>query len=355
MLKWKGKGLWVTKISRNGRTFEKSTKTTNRREAEAILKQRLKEDDDTPRQFRKLDCNGLHEDLVVEYLVNDRKSIKHLNLRWRLHLRPVFGNLLAAKVKSIDITNYIDKRKQEGGANASINRELAILRRMFSLALENEKVKTPPRIRMLEEKNTRVGFLSSKDRDALAQACSGAGLWMRTIFEIGVTLGWRRSELINLRVRQVDLSAGSIRLEPLSTKNSEGRECPMTPTIRRLLTECVRGKAPGDRVFTRENGSPVLDFRSTWDRCCAEAGVPQLLFHDLRRSATRNLRNSGVPEGVVQKIGGWRTRSMFDRYSIIDQSDVTDALLKLERHRETETLKRAAEQAGQEQDQEHQP
>src|SRR5215471_12716115 len=55
-----------------------------------------------------------------------------------------------------------------------------------------------------------------------------------------------------------------------------------------------------------------------------------LIFHDLRRTAARNLRRAGVAEGVIQKIGGWRTRSVFERYAIVTQADITDAMLKLE-------------------------
>jgi integrase len=60
------------------------------------------------------------------------------------------------------------------------------------------------------------------------------------------------------------------------------------------------------------------------------AGVPDLLFHDLRRTAARNLRNAGVAEGVIMKIGGWRTRSVFERYAIVAQSDIEEALRKLD-------------------------
>jgi integrase len=166
---------------------------------------------------------------------------------------------------------------------------------------------------------------------------------MRTAFEIAVTLGWHYREVISLRVRQVDLAAGTVRLDPGSTKNGQGRECPMTPMIRSLL-ECISGKEPDDHVLTHDDGSPVRSFRATWLACCKEAGVEGLLFHDLRRTAARNLRNSGVAEGVIVKIGGRRTRSVFDRYSIVSAGDCTDALSKLERRWQAESLNRAAEQ-----------
>jgi integrase len=63
---------------------------------------------------------------------------------------------------------------------------------------------------------------------------------------------------------------------------------------------------------------------------CQKVGVPGLLFHDLRRTAARNLRKAGVAEGFIMKIGGWRTRSVFERYAIVSQADIADAIGKLE-------------------------
>ncbi|MDP9161681.1 MAG: tyrosine-type recombinase/integrase, partial [Acidobacteriota bacterium] len=80
---------------------------------------------------------------------------------------------------------------------------------------------------------------------------------------------------------------------------------------------------------------------------CKFAGCPGLLFHDLRRTAARNLRRAGVPEGVIQKIGGWKTRSVFERYNIVTQSDIVDAMNKLE------TAERAQEKAQRDQQTSH--
>ena len=74
----------------------------------------------------------------------------------------------------------------------------------------------------------------------------------------------------------------------------------------------------------------MRDFRETWANACKAAEVPGLLFHDLRRTAARNLRRAGIAEGVIMKIGGWRTRSVFERYAIVSQTDIAEALRKLE-------------------------
>lgn len=93
---------------------------------------------------------------------------------------------------------------------------------------------------------------------------------MRAIFECGYTYGWRHEELLDLEVRQVNVLSRRIRLDAGETKNDEGREVAMTNNVRELLIQCVQGKKPTDRVFTRADGRPVRDFRGSWHKvCCA--------------------------------------------------------------------------------------
>lgn len=103
--------------------------------------------------------------------------------------------------------------------------------------------------------------------------------------------------------------------------------------MRQLLQSCVEGKKPTDYVFTRPNGKPIRDFRQTWNEVCKIAGVPNLLFHDLRRSAARNLRRSGVTEAEIMKIGGWKTRAVFERYNIVNESDLHESARKADEWR----------------------
>jgi integrase len=326
--------LWI-KYFRNGKAIRESARSPLRSEATKLLNKRIGEvgaGTFVGLKREKIRVTELADDLLREYRINGRKSIDDLQARWILHLKPFFGLLRAVEVSSQLVATYIDQRQQENAENATINRELAALKRLFRLAQRSTppKVNHVPYIAMLKENNTRTGFLESKQHDALAAETGKIGLWLRAMFEVGYTFGWRHEELLALRCKQVNLSAGTIRLEPGSTKNDQGREVSMTLPVKTLLTQCVHGKAPEDHVFTREDGKPVRDFRGSWVNACTAAKVPGLLFHDLRRTAARNLRRAGVAEGIIMKIGGWKTRSVFERYAIVSQGDIRDAMSKLE-------------------------
>jgi integrase len=146
---------------------------------------------------------------------------------------------------------------------------------------------------------------------------------------VAYNFGFRKSELLGLRVAQVDLKARTLQLRTGETKSGHGRTIVMTAEVLPLITACVQGKQPSDAVFTWENGDPVKDFRRAWESMCDAAGV-QILLHDFRRTAVRNLIHAGVGRDVARRISGHETDSIFSRYNITDESDLADAARKLE-------------------------
>ena len=177
----------------------------------------------------------------------------------------------------------------------------------------------------------RTGFVETEAQVRLEHACGRIGWWMLAMLEVGCTYGWRHGSLLKMRVKQVDPHANVIRLEPGTTKNKKGLEVTMPRRVRELLLGCIKGKGPEDCLFTRANGKPVRDFRRSWQKACAEAGVPGLHFHDLRRTAARNMRRGHVSERVAMEVGGWKTTSVFHRYAIVDNEDIANAMDMLER------------------------
>jgi integrase len=360
--------LWI-KFSERGIPRRENSHSSDRRVAEKLLQRRLAEVTTVtyiPRENIRVD--ELIGDLLEEHKVNGRKSTSDVEARWRLHLLPFFTRRRATDVTTDLVRRHISLRLQEGAENATINRELSLLKRAFNLAREctPPKVRIVPYIPMLKESNVRRGFLEWEQRDRLASECTQVGLWMRALFEVGFTYGWRYAELAALHVRQVNLLTGSIRLDPGTTKNDDGREVVMTKPVRELLMQCVHGKGPDDYVFTRDDGRPVRDFRGTWSKVCCAAGLGELvcpeceqaitaeghcnacsrkwkrsdlkyvglIFHDLRRTAVRNMVRAGVPERVAMTVSGHKTRSVFDRYHIVSRSDIAEAARKVEASQE---------------------
>jgi integrase len=157
----------------------------------------------------------------------------------------------------------------------------------------------------------------------------------RPLFVVGYHTGARRGELTRVQWPQVDFAANRIRLNPGETKNDEPRTLPMYGEMREWL---LMAKEARDLNFPDclwvfvENGCRIQTFRKAWTSACDRAGVPGLLFHDLRRSAVRNMVRAGIPEKVAMAISGHKTQSVFQRYNIVSERDPRDAAAKMEQH-----------------------
>ena len=147
---------------------------------------------------------------------------------------------------------------------------------------------------------------------------------------LGYSFGFRKAELLNMRFQQVNLLSGTVTLDPGTTKNSEGRLVKLTSETFELLKQCRFSKSADDFVISRHDGQPVKDFRVAWSKLTVATKLPGLLFHDLRRSAVRNMVRRGVPEVVAMRISGHKTRSIFDRYNIVSETDLADAATRIE-------------------------
>jgi integrase len=136
-------------------------------------------------------------------------------------------------------------------------------------------------------------------------------------------LGFRKSELQNLLCLQ--LVDGWLRLFAGATKNGKARSVKLPDDVRKALEGCAKGKAPEAFLFTWPDGSRIKDFRGAWAKAIEAAGVPDLIFHDLRRSAVRRMRRKGIPTSTAMQITGHLTRMVFDDYDAANAEDVAEA------------------------------
>ena len=255
------------------------------------------------------------------------KLIADAGRRWSVNLQAAFGSRKAALVKTEDLNEYVLARHAAGAMNATINREMAFLRRAFKLGYEARPrlIADIPAFPAKLPETARAGFIEDTAFAKLLATLKEPGL--RAMVLTAYRLGFRMSELKNLLVMQV--ADGWISLFAGATKNSKSRKVPMPTDVRDVVEACCVGKQPDAHVFTWPSGKQILDFRSSWAKACKEAGVPELRFHDLRRSATRNIIRRGVPATVAMKITGHLTRAVFDNYDVTNERDLLDAARKI--------------------------
>jgi integrase len=326
-----GTDCWTIQYYVRGKRVREATGLTDYKGAQQKLTQRLGQIDKgeyIERPGKPVTVAELFEGLRRSYRVNGRRSLRSVELRWK-HLQ-VLADYLAINVTTSRLNNYVDQRLKEGASNASINRELSALKTCFHIGFGEAQFPRIPKFPHLTEHNVRSGFVSADQFGRLIQHAHH--LWLRLFLECAFSYGWRRSELLSLKVEQVDLLTKTIRLDPIQTKNARPREVAMTAVVYELAKQAVVGKAPEDCLLTRGK-KPIKDFRDAWTKLCTKASVKGLLVHDLRRSAARQMRQAGVAETTIMDMAGWETRAMFKRYAIVDGADIRAAVGKLEQAR----------------------
>ncbi len=332
----RGSRWWVSYYVR-GKRFRESAGTTEA-EARRKLKSRLKEIHGARfvgPQEERITVDELIDSLVLHLRTKGAKSVASCES----HLRPVreyFSLCRAIDVSTVHVERFIQERLELGKARATVNRETGALKQALNLARKQGRVNRIPYIPCLKEDNARQGFFERGEFEAvlsqLPDPVNGIALF-------AYLSGWRKGEILPLRWESVDRAAREVRLR--TSKSGHGRVLPLDGESWELIEKRHQAREyRTDDGMTRlspyifhKRGRPISDFRKSWTRACTTAGVPGKLFHDLRRTAVRDMVRAGVPQSVAMSISGHRTVSIFQRYNITSGDDMRDALRRTHAYR----------------------
>jgi len=328
---------WIQYYVHGTRRLENSH-SRNRSDALSLLKKRLGEVVDgkiTASAISRTRFTDMAEMLRNDYQANLRKSSVRAE-RSVSHLMEFFGLSRANEITADRVVAYTAFRQRQGGANATINRELAALRRMFRLGKRGGRVGEPPFISLLREDNVRKGFFEPEQFQAVLRHLPDD---LKPVIEVAYYTGWRvHSEILTREWQHMDFKNGWLRLEPGETKNGRGRNFPLTRRLREVLQkqwEDTRAleQSTGSIIpsLFHRRGRPIKDLYTSWRKACRLAGLPGRILHDFRRTAVRNLERAGVPRSDAMAMVGHLTESIYRRYAISDEASLRESAAKVER------------------------
>lgn len=335
--------IWWMQFFIRGRLMQESSGFTEKADAENLLKQRIGEAA-AGRLVgpERATIGDLCKLVLDDNRLRGLRDAQHVQWRYEANIAPMLGRLLTSRFGPSQIRHYVTARRTAGASNATINRELAIIRRGFKLGTFEEPplVQRQVIIPMLAEDNVRQGFLEQHQYERLLEELPYG---LKALFVCGYHTGARKNELRQTCWDQVDFENATIRLTGSQTKTKKPRTLPIYGDMRRWL-ERQRDTCPAGCawVFHGSRNHPVDNHLVGWTEACELAGIPGLLFHDLRRSAVRNMKRAGISDKVAMDITGHRTRSVFDRYNIVDEDDVRGAGERLEAYAKQRKQQRAA-------------
>ena len=368
----RGNVYWVQYYA-HGLQFRESAGTDDENKAKKLLRKRLGEvaagiQQDT----RGLRYSDVRQSYLEDLASNGRKSLRFDAkglpfLEAARRLDDFFEGYRVTEIDADQVRKFHLQEKKRGCSNGTINRSVACLRRMFTLAQRGGKLRHLPFFPMLPEAKPRKGTLPQDKYPALLAQLPD---YLRPVVAIGFRTGMRLGEILNLKWSNVIWLERIIRLDAGTTKNDEAREIPFAGELEAVLKERFAKRQEGcDRVcfrFDRKgHAQQIGNFRKPWRRACVKIGLGKwepvidqksgepllnapryersqpkpklrytgLIFHDLRRSFVTDAEHAGAARHEVMAITGHKTESVYKRYAIGGRDERRAALTQIENYR----------------------
>jgi integrase len=282
-------------------------------------------------------------DNYLEYLEKNnpsrKKDVKTLLLWWRDEIghcilsdlsKELFVN--ARKKLQNQKKERVDKDGNQYLSNSTVNRYWIAMQTALNMAVKEwEWLPINPMLHVskLNEPEGRKRFLSDEEAKRLLQACKKSNSpYLHTIVLVALSTGARRSEILNLKWKDVDFNKNAIRL--YKTKNKEARTLHLHGQALSSFQELYDNKSESDLVFPSPNNpNKSIDIKSAWEATLIRADIKDFRFHDLRHSAASYLAMNGATLAEIAEILGHKTLEMVKRYAHLTESHSSNVVKKM--------------------------
>lgn len=334
--------VWYISTMVNGRQVRISTRTTNKKLAQRIHDKVVGQIAEG-KWFEGL--SGKHktfkqmmDQYMSEYSI-PKKASSERDLSSLSHLLPFFGSRKISEITPKLIYEYKNRRRSEGASPCTINRELALMKHAFNLAVrEWEWVRENPVIRVSMEKEppSRDRWLTCGEEDALLPVCSP---WLREMVIFGIESGCRREEILSLTWKDVDLFKKVVTI--FAKKTGDRRTIPLTARAFDILVSKEKARTKR-RSIKREDfvfphpGRQKVNFhtlRWAFEKALEKAKIEGFRFHDLRHTFASRLAQQGVDPYTIQKLMGHKTFTTTQRYAHHYSESLRSGIKALEDYR----------------------
>jgi len=260
-----------------------------------------------PTRFKKVGFDEISEDFLEWSRVHKRSFRRDEGIV--KNLMPYFGGKLLYQITPYDVEEYQSERRQKVSA-ATCNREVACLKRIYNKAIEWDKARDNPirKVKFFREDNERLRYLNKSEIVQLLKECAPH---LRPIVLFALNTGMRKSEILNLKWKDVDLQQSLITV--VETKSGDFRKIPINTQLKEVLDNTQ--KHDGCLYVFNRDGQKIGNIRASFDRAVRKAGIEDFHFHDLRHTFASQLVMGGVNLVAVKELLGHKSLEMTLRYA----------------------------------------
>jgi excisionase family DNA binding protein len=314
-----GKDRWYVDYLTNGRRIREVVKDAQTRsEATLHLQLRVSEAFRNARGLEGSKGNvrfaDFSETYIKDYAKANKRSWRCDKSRLNVSLTPTFGAYHLRDITALQIEKYRTKRLESGISKSTVNRELALMKRMFNLAIDWGYAHENPvrKIRFFSEKdNLKERILTKEEESRLLGLCKEQ---LKPIVLVALNTGMRLGEILGLKWCQVDLRRGQIRVE--RTKSGSDRSVPANCVLQAVFVGLKAGNGHSDFVFGNSlTGKPLTTVKNSFTIACRKAEISGLRFHDLRHTFASRLVEGGVDLITIKELLGHSSVTITERYT----------------------------------------